>query len=353
MNSNHEIIIQKLQAFVAHNIKGQREQRLLVEYVSTLVKNDAVIILDFEHLSQLLGIKSGVLASIINKPSAFYYTFRIPKRSGGERQISSPYPVLLNAQRWIYENLLLPIGLHECSKGFVKNRSIVDNAREHLTNKKLLKMDIKDFFPSITINRVISIFRRLGYTKKVSYYLASICCLNNTLPQGAATSPAISNIIAKRMDRRLFGFANKFGLTYTRYADDLTFSGESIPPKLINYIELIAKDEGFCINEKKTKLLSENKQKIVTGISISSGKMTIPKKAKREIRKNIYHVLTKGLPKHQKAIGSDDPIYIERLLGYLFFWLSVEPENQFVIKSIKDLKEYSATFFGKNKGLYI
>ena len=86
-------------------------------------------------------------------------------------------------------------------------------------------MDIKDFFPSIKINREMSVFRVLCYTKKISYYLASICCLDGVLPQGAATSPSLSNIIAKRLDYRLNGFAKKFNLTYTRYADDFTFSG--------------------------------------------------------------------------------------------------------------------------------
>jgi RNA-directed DNA polymerase len=289
----------------------------------------------------LFGMQKNILASIVSKSSSFYYNFEIPKRNGGSRKISAPYPVLLDAQRWIYENILIQQPLHESSKGFVKNVSIVDNAKEHLNQKYLLKMDVENFFPSIKINRIISIFRNLGYTKKISYYLASICCSNNELPQGAATSPTLSNIIAKRLDYRLNGFANKFELKYTRYADDFTFSGEVLPVRLIRYIEKIVKEEGFVINSSKTKLLSDKKQKIVTGISISSGKLTIPKKKKREVRQNIYHVLTKGLFAHQKHINSHDPIYLERLLGYLYFWYSVEPKNSFVLNSIKGLKDYS------------
>ena len=256
-------------------------------------------------------------------------------------RLTAPYPVLLNAQRWIYDNILIKQPLHESSTGFIRNISIVDNAKIHLNQTCILKMDIENFFPSIKKNRVISIFRNLGYTKKISFYLASICCLNNELPQGAATSPVLSNIIAKRLDYRLKGFADKFDLRYSRYADDFTFSGISIPTRLTSYIEKIVNEEGFVINSSKTKIIKDNKQKIVTGISISSGKLTIPKKNKREVRKNIYHLLTKGLIVHQKFINSYDPIYVERQLGYLYFWYSVEPENNFVLESIKKLKEYS------------
>lgn len=281
------------------------------------------------------------MARIVMNSDCFYYNFQIPKRKGGFREISAPYPLLLNAQKWIYHNILIKQPLHDSSKGFVRNVSITDNAKVHLNQKYLLKMDLQNFFPSIKINRVISIFRNLGYTKKISYYLAAICCLNGTLPQGAATSPSISNIIAKRLDFRLSGFAIKFNLRYTRYVDDITFSGNMIPIKLISYIRNIIEEEGFKINEKKTRRIGEKGQKIVTGISISSGKLTIPKSIKRQIRKNIHFIIKNGLFEHQKYINSYDPIYIERLLGYLFFWRSVEPENNYVKSSIDKLKIYS------------
>lgn len=341
MKEEHKIEIEKWSLFFSNNIRGKKTQEALSRYVQKLILNDSPVIIDFNHLAELLGIQKDILASIIFKSSSFYYDFEIPKRNGGLRHISAPYPVLLNAQRWIYENILIQQPLHENSKGFIKNVSIVDNAKEHLNQPFLLKMDIENFFPSIKINRVISIFRNLGYTKKISYYLASICCCNQVLPQGAVTSPVISNIIAKRLDYRLTGFANKFDSKYTRYADDFTFSGKIIPVRLINYVEKIVSEEGFIVNSSKTKLLNEKKQKIVTGISISSGKLTIPKKTKREVRKNVYHILSKGMFEHQKNINSNDPIYLERLLGYLYFWYSVEPNNNFVLKSIDGLKKYS------------
>ena len=98
-------------------------------------------------------------------------------------------------------------------------------------------MDLADFFPSIAKPRVIKTFRRFGYPKNISFYLASICCVNNSLPQGASTSPILSNIIAKRFDKRLFALAKKYNLKYTRYADDLTFSGIHIPLNFLGIVE--------------------------------------------------------------------------------------------------------------------
>lgn len=348
MTNEQSIQLETWKYYIDENIKEEKSQMSLYGYVERLIKSDTIVILDFEHLAKLIGIEYGIFTSIINSPSSFYYNFEIPKRNGGTRKISAPYPLLLSAQRWIYENILIKQLLHENCKGFVKDISIVDNARPHLNKKFLLKMDIKDFFPSIKINRVMSVFRVLGYTKKISYYLASICCSEGVLPQGAATSPYLSNIIAKRLDYRLNGLAKRFNLTYTRYADDLTFSGDNISIKIKEYIESIVKDEGFEVNENKTKLIGEKGQKIVTGISISSGKITIPRITKREVRKNIHFILKNGLFEHLKNIDSNDPIYVERLLGFLFFWLSVEPDNDFIKGSIGKLKQYSNMLDNEN-----
>lgn len=319
MTQEQEFEINKWKVLISENIKGDKTKKALLLYVEKLILSDTVVIIDFNHLAMLLGIQVSTLAAMIANTSSFYYNFEIPKRRGGMRTISAPYPVLLNAQKWIYENILNKIKVHDSAKGFIRKTSIVDNARTHLERNYVLKMDIENFFPSIKINRVISVFRNLGYTKKMSYYLSSICCLHGTLPQGAVTSPCLSNIIAKRMDARIAGLSARFALNYTRYADDFTLSGDKLPPRIINYVEKIVNQEGFLVNKKKTSLIGKGKQKIITGISISSGELKIPRKQKRKVRQNVYYVLKNGLFEHQKHINSYDPIYIERLLGYLFF----------------------------------
>jgi hypothetical protein len=298
MNTN----IAEWHNFITQNVKGKKTQRAINEYIDLLDSNNTVIILDFEHLSKLLGISKYNLFKIINRPTDFYHTYNIPKRSGGLREISAPRPIILNCQRWIYENILINQELHSSCKGFRKEISITHNASQHLGKKFLLKLDLKDFFPSITFNRVFSVFRKLGYTHKMSYFLASICTLEGHLPQGAATSPILSNIIAKRLDNRLNRLAQKFELTYTRYADDLSFSGNKLPIKIISYIKQIIEDEGFTVNEKRLNCCLKTKRKIITGISISSGRATIPRKNKREVRKAVYYIKKNGLFEHQKKL---------------------------------------------------
>lgn len=294
-----------------------------------------------KECAELLGIDKSEFKKLQQDIPSQYKQFRLGKRSGGYRTISAPSTRLLQIQKTIYRQILSKADIHPAAKGFRHGLSIVDNAKPHLGEESLLKVDIMDFFGSIHQYTVSKTFEKLGYSAEVSQKLANICCLRMRLPQGAPTSPALSNIITYEMDVKLTALAEKHGLTYTRYADDLTFSGNiESPNTILNNIRKIVKQEGFALKIKKTRFLRRNRRKIVTGISISSGeKLTIPKAKKRELRKNIHFILTRGLAAHQKHIQSTDPAYLKRTLGYLNFWLSVEPGNQYVIKSIEALKK--------------
>ena len=142
------------------------------------------------------------------------------------------------------------------------------------------------------------------------------------------------------MDRKLAAMAEEFGLTYSRYADDLTFSGDVFPKdQVLARVKEIIREEKFEPYHQKTRFLNEYDRKIITGVSVSSGvKLTIPKARKREIRKNVYFILTKGLAEHQRRIGSHDPAYLKRLIGSLCYWRSIEPDNTYVSDSIATLK---------------
>lgn len=302
------------------------------------------LIYDKEAISwcaNLFALDSGELKSILRDMQGQYKRFRIGKRSGGYRTISAPNGQLRAIQKTIYYKLLLPVNIHPAATGFRKNVSIVDNAKPHLGKNCVLKTDIIDFFGSIHQYDVARAFEKIGYPTNISELLAELCCLRKRLPQGAPTSPALSNIIAYDMDRALIDMAKEHGLTYTRYADDMTFSGDAIDQeKLFPKIAKIVRKNGFALKLKKTRFMDKNKRKIITGISISSGeKLTIPKAKKREVRKNVHYILTKGLAGHQRHIKSTDPAYLKRIIGYLNFWHSVEPENQYVIDSINSLKK--------------
>lgn len=312
-----------------------KHKTMLLQYVANMLRKDAVIIINASHLAQLVGIDEDVMNRMIVSPKSFYRSFSIPKRTGGLREISAPYPSLMMVQQWIYKNILLPqTEFSESATGFIPGKSIVDNAKPHIGGKELLKMDIKDFFPSIGIKRVISVFKGIGYYHQIAYYLASLCCEDGHLPQGAPTSPILSNIVTKRMDYRLKHLAEKFDLIYTRYADDLTFSGSNVPVKFISIVTAIVEDEGFKVNDKKTEIKRKHNRKIITGVSVSSAKPCIPREMKRWIRQQMYYINQYGLKSHMKRCHLYDPFYALRMNGYLAYWKSVEPNNPYLIKCL-------------------
>ena len=283
------------------------------------------------HLHLLLGISTeeelSVLSRIIASPSSFYREFKISKKSGGARTISSPYTSLAIIQSNILNNLFFSFESNSSAYAYVKGKSAIDHARIHVNGRELLKLDIKDFFPSISRQMVFEALQRNGAKADVCFYTSLICILNNGLPQGACTSPALSNLVFIPIDVRLAGLANFFGLKYSRYADDLAFSGEFIPRDLASLVGEILLEYDFHLNHKKTQLKLAGRKKIVTGISISSGQVRAPKSFKRKLRAQIYEL--------EKNIGSlarlpdFDPLIYERLIGRINYLLQIEPENKY------------------------
>jgi RNA-directed DNA polymerase len=283
------------------------------------------------HVLMLLGISTeeelSVLSRIIASPSSFYREFKILKKSGGTRTISSPYPSLAIIQSNILNNLFFSFEPNSSAYAYVKGKSAIDHARIHVNGRELLKLDIKDFFPSISRQMVFEALQRNGAKADVCFYISLICILNNGLPQGACTSPALSNLVFSPIDVRLTGLANFFGLKYSRYADDLAFSGGVIPRDLASLVGEILLEYGFHLNHKKTQLKLAGRKKIVTGVSISSGRVRAPKSFKRKLRAQIYEL--------EKNIGSlarlpdFDPLIYERLIGRINYLLQIEPENKY------------------------
>ena len=290
--------------------------------------------------ANLLGIEVMRLKEILQDVSSHYREFWIRKRRGGYRMISAPDKELKAIQDTIYHRILLSVNVHPAATGFRRQHSIVDNVRPHLGKRYVLKTDIHDFFTSIRCPRVKKTFEKIGYPKNISKVLGELCCMRRHLPQGASTSPVLSNIIAYEMDRKLAAMAEEFGLTYSRYADDLTFSGDVFPKdQVLARVKEIIREEKFEPNHQKTRFLNEYDSNIITVVSVGSGlQLTIPKARKREIRKNVYFILTKGLAEHQRRIGSHDPAYLKRLIGSLCYWRSIEPDNTYVSDSIATLK---------------
>ena len=277
-----------------------------------------------------------------------YTHFSIQKRRGGTREIWSPIPTLKTAQRWILQHILEQLPTHGAAHGFVSGRSIVTNAEVHRDSAVLIKLDLKNFFPTIHWRRAKGVFRQAGYPESIATLLALLCSesprqmvqqngvtyyvalADRALPQGAPTSPALSNIVCVNMDRRLTGLANKHGLRYSRYADDLTFS---IPSKsaadsdaqnaliglLLGSVYKIVKEEGFVLNTDKTSIVRTGQQQGVTGMVVNGeGAPRVPRRIKRMLRAAI-HNLQSGKPLR-------DGESLATLSGYAAWIASAEPE---------------------------
>jgi RNA-directed DNA polymerase len=253
-------------------------------------------IADAAALAAAMGVKIGELRFLAYDRKVakvdHYARFTIPKKTGGVREIAAPMPRLKRAQYWILVNILQPLEAHDAAHGFRAKRSILTNARPHAGRRVVVNIDLKDFFPTISYGRVKGFFVSLGYPEKVAAPLALICTDaerdkiqvdgqtwnvargERRLPQGAPTSPAIANLIANRLDKRMAGAARKRGFTYTRYADDMTFSGDAEPgstdvSRLLWQLRKIAEDEGFTFNDQKTRIMGSGTRQDVTGLIVN------------------------------------------------------------------------------------
>ena len=273
-----------------------------------------------------------------------YSRFTIPKRSGGLRVISSPKRQLRVAQNWIRITLLAPLPVHPAAMAFRPDRSILDNAQQHTGKAVVVRIDLKDFFPSIRARRVRGLFESFGYNEGVASLLALLTteCPRvaatldgekrfvalgaRSLPQGACTSPALTNLLCRRLDARLTGLAAAFGFTYTRYADDLVFShadpGAPVG-SLLGLVQTIVTTEGYVINEEKTRIMRRQHRQAVTGVVVNE-RPGVSRQDIRRFRAFLHHCETEGFAAVSERIGKNALLYAR---GYLAFLHMVNAEQ--------------------------
>lgn len=274
-----------------------------------------------------------------------YYTFEIPKKSGGKRKISAPKGKMKALQLWVLENILNQIPLGEFAHGFIAQRSILTNAQPHTGQDIVINVDLKDFFPTISYKRVKGLFRTLGYSEQMAIIFALICTRAETetvemdgvtyyvqkgerfLPQGSPASPAISNITAYKLDKKIKGLAKKFNFSYTRYADDLSFSttknNEENIAKLLYFLQKIIKSEGFTMHPDKTHIMRKGGLQKVTGIVVNE-KLNVERKKLRQFRALLHNIEKNGWKDQQW--GQADNL-IHSVEGYIHFVQMVNPEK--------------------------
>jgi predicted DNA-binding WGR domain protein/retron-type reverse transcriptase len=263
-----------------------------------------------------------------------YLSFAIPKRSGGERLIQAPKPRLKALQRRLLPLLVNRLPASDAAHGFRSARSIRSGAEPHLRQRVLVQMDLADFFPTVTYPRVRGLFIALGYSYPVAATLAALATESERQPvdvdgtvyhvpvtprhcvQGAPTSPGICNAVVVRMDRRLGGLARWAGFRYTRYADDLTFSGDD-PRKIgaiLVHARRIVEAEGFRINDAKTRVSRRGQRQVVTGVTVNDV-LGLSRRERRRLRARIHHVQSEGL----------DPVEEASIEGYLSYLHMLNP----------------------------
>lgn len=312
-----------------------------------LQNNNLPLCNSHEAIAQAMGVSvKGLRFLAFSRKKSHYIRFHIPKKTGGNRKISAPTHLLKKSQNWILEKILEKIQLHDAAHGFRLKHSIVTNAEHHVGKEVIINIDLKDFFPSISYTRVKGLFKSFGYSETASTIFGLICTepkmkeievngktefllswTERYLPQGAPTSPAITNVLCHRLDRRLHSMAKQYGFYYTRYADDLTFSasGESLRNifNIFQNTRFIVEQEDFEINEQKTRVIRRYQQQQVTGIVVND-KLNVSREKLKNFRAVLYQIEKDGLEGHNWGQSEDIIASIE---GFANFVSMVNPEK--------------------------
>jgi RNA-directed DNA polymerase len=271
-----------------------------------------------------------------------YRRWQIPKRDGSMRTITAPKRHLKAAQRWALRNVYDKLPVHGAAHGFLAARSIVTNARVHSGADVIVKIDIREFFPTVTFRRVKGLLRKAGLPEGASTLLALlstepprdvlahrgktlfVASGPRALPQGAPTSPQITNALCRRMDRRLSGLSRMLGMKYTRYADDLTFSWKKPGPDvrapigvLLHGVNAIVRGEGFRIHTKKTRIMRAGMRQAVTGLVVNHAPGAPPARVQRDVVRKLRAAI-KNRELGRPGKGSETIAQLKGLAAFVY-----------------------------------
>jgi len=322
---------------------------------------DLPVVYSLAHLARLAGVNYADLHAVVSRVGSTgdfpYKNFTIRKRSGGRRWISVPVPPLLIAQTWIAQRVLRFVPMHAAAYGFIykKRAPLLSNAQKHIGASWLLHMDIQDFFSNISEIQIFHVFKELKYPSLLAFELARLCTrvtprrkgarwareANSgvksyhtewigSLPQGAPTSPALSNLVFKGLDVEIDALARSYNATYTRYADDLCFSlikaDRDFILKLKREVDGVIRRHGFNCNSRKTRIVPPGARKLITGIVVNGDRPSIPRELRDRIRMHLHYCSAFGIPAHCKRKGFVSVLgFRNHLRGLIQYVRSVDP----------------------------
>lgn len=321
--------------------------------VEALTRRGLPVLHTGSDLAGAIGIELKVLRWLTyhrrGAAAVHYHRYEIAKKSGGARCISAPKPTLVWAQRWVLLEVLRKLHPEPEAHGFVPGRSIVTNAAPHAGRAVVVNLDLKDFFPSITFRRVKGLFHKLGYGEHVATLLALLCTEPprvpavvdgkryhvalgaRVLPQGACTSPDITNALCRRLDRRLAGLARRHGFAFTRYADDLTFSGDAprAVGRLLRDVRSIVRSEGLTEHPTKTHVMRRGGRQEVTGLTVNE-RPAVSRSELRTLRAILHNAARLGLESQNRE---GHPDFAAHLRGRVEFACMVDPDRAPALRS--------------------
>ncbi len=320
-------------------------------------------------LADFLQVPPGQLAWLIHRGQpgcrpgsvrkAHYHYRWLPRKTGGHRLIEAPRPRLKAVQRRILRGILNRVPAHPAAHGFVSGRSIRTNAEPHVGRSILLTFDLENFYPSVGYSRVVAIFRTMGFSREVALWLARLTTSTvppgltapseadlrpyrtRHLPQGAPTSPALANLSAFALDVRLSGLARRFDVRYTRYADDITFSGHGrFGGALKDFIPLvtaIVRDERFSVHRRKRRVLRRGQRQMVTGVVVNE-KINAARRDYDQLRAILHNCIRHG-PSTQNRDGLEH--FAAHLAGRIGHIRHLNPQRGHRLRQMFDRIDWS------------
>ena len=299
-----------------------------------------IVYKELASVEQDLGFSAKTLYGLSNNLEKHYHNVLIPKRDGSKRKLSVPDLILKRVQKSIADNILAQYPVSKYAKAYKVGSNVQRNAQPHIGKKKILKLDIEGFFDHILYSQVKNIvFCEEKFAEPIRVLLTMLCYYKESLPQGAPTSPAITNIIMYDFDETVGAFCGEKKIAYTRYCDDVTFSGDFDEGEVIAFVKGELCKLGLFLKNRKTAVIPASKRQTVTGIVVNE-KLNITKDYKKKIRQEMHYIQKFGLDEHIKRCKiADKQQYVLSLGGRIAFVLQTTPNDSEFLEYKKILAE--------------
>ena len=300
-----------------------------------------IIYKELSSLTEDLGVSAKALYALSNHITSHYYKTKIPKKNGEFRELSVPDNFLKAVQKKIAEKILVHEEVSPYATAYRFGTSTVKNASPHLGQNTLLKLDIRKFFNHIIYPVVKDkVFSEERFSEENRILLSLLCMYRDALPQGAPTSPIISNIIMRDFDNLVGAWCREREIKYSRYCDDMTFSGDFNHREVILFVKNELKKMGFYLNDSKTVVARKGQKQIVTGIVVNE-KINTPLSYRKKIRQEMYYCKKFSTASHIKneKLEISEQEYLRKLLGRVNYVLSADKTNEEMAEYKKWLTE--------------